>query len=381
MLIALAVMLTVTAGTFTVMNPSSGIFQAQPEAADLQQRLRVGVDTLRRSLMMAGAGAYAGSRTGPLNGFLAPILPYRVGRIATLDDGAGAFRTDAITIFSVPATASQTELSAPLPPGSSQFSVEHQPGCPVGRELCGFEAGMGVLIHDGTSAFESMIVTEAIASTGYLQRRQQADLSKQYDAGTTIVEMTHRVYYLDRPTNRLMQYDGYLTPAPVLDNVIELAFEYYGEPVPPALRRPGVDRSMTYGPTPPDLDVARDGWPAGESCVIAVAEGRQIPRLAALGPAGSGLVRLDPGLLTDGPWCPDDTSPNRFDADLLRVRSVRVAFRLQTGNASLRRALSSGRGARSALFTNPGTSVDRYREVPDRAIHFDVTPRNLNLER
>jgi hypothetical protein len=175
------------------------------------------------------------------------------------------------------------------------------------------------------------------------------------------------------------QYDGYFTSSPVLDNIVDLAFEYYGEPAPPARRQPPLDRSMTYGPSPPPLDVAGDGWPAGENCVIQVVDGLQTSRLDALGPPGSGLVRLNAGLLTDGPWCPNDTSANRFDADLLRVRMVRVTLRVQTGNEALRRARSSTPS--DALFVNPGTSADRYREVPDQAIQFDVSPRNLNLRR
>ena len=61
MLIASAIMLTVTAAVFSLMNPAQGIFKAQPEVSDMQQRLRVGVDTLTKDLVMAGAGTYAGS--------------------------------------------------------------------------------------------------------------------------------------------------------------------------------------------------------------------------------------------------------------------------------------------------------------------------------
>ena len=56
-LIATLVMVTVTAGVFAVLDPSHGILRTQPEVADMQQRLRVGVDTLSHDLVMAGAGA------------------------------------------------------------------------------------------------------------------------------------------------------------------------------------------------------------------------------------------------------------------------------------------------------------------------------------
>jgi len=85
-------------------------------------------------------------------------------------------------------------------------------------------------------------------------------------------------------------------------------------------------------------------------------------------------VELTPGMLSDGPWCPDGTSPNRFDADLLRVRSVRVTVRVQAALASLR-------GPASALFLKGGTARAGDLYVPDLEVQFDVTPRNLNLGR
>ena len=57
LLISLAITMAITAGIFAVMNPSQGMFAAQPEVMDMQQRMRVGVDTLTKDLMMAGAGA------------------------------------------------------------------------------------------------------------------------------------------------------------------------------------------------------------------------------------------------------------------------------------------------------------------------------------
>ena len=111
---------------------------------------------------------------------------------------------------------------------------------------------------------------------------------------------------------------------------------------------------------------------------VTVSAGRHEPRLAPLGAPGSGLVRLTGADFTDGPWCPDAVSSSRYDADLLRVRAIRVNLRLQTGNQELRGA--SGAGA-DVLFARPGTSRSDHRLVPDQAISFDVTPRNLNAGR
>jgi hypothetical protein len=90
--------------------------------------------------------------------------------------------------------------------------------------------------------------------------------------------------------------------------------------------------------------------------------------------AGNGQVLLPPNILADGPWCPDDQHTNRFDADLLRVRRIRVKLRVQVG-------LDSLRGPAGVLFTHGGTSTGGQRFVPDQEISFDVTPRNMNLGR
>jgi hypothetical protein len=104
----------------------------------------------------------------------------------------------------------------------------------------------------------------------------------------------------------------------------------------------------------------------------------QQPRLPALGAPGGGLVRMTAAALTDGPWCPSATNPNRFDADLFRVRKVRVSLRVQAGNPDFRSSIGTGG---DALFLKPGTSLGGYKQVPDQAIRFDVSPRNLNLGR
>lgn len=378
LLVSTGIMLTVTAGVFTVMNPSAGIFQTQPEVADVQQRLRVGVDTLKRDLVMAGAGAYSGALSGSLSGFFAPITPYRQGSLASMDDGTVKFRPDAITIFYVPSTNSQTELAAAMPNTSAELKVKDQGSCPPGQELCGFKEGMGVLIYDETGAFDTMTITQVQAAAGHLQHNQQGPLSKAYDVSAKVAQVEQHVYFLDTTTDQLMHYDGYQTAVPVVDNVVGLNFEYYGEPVPPALRRPGLDRTTTYGPSPPALGVVQGTWPAGENCTITVVGGAHQPRLATLGAPGSGLVQLTQAMLTDGPWCPNAASPNAFDADLFRVRKIRVTFRVQTGNQELRSAIGTGG---DALFVRPGKSTGGYRQVPDQAIRFDVSPRNLNLGR
>ena len=101
--------------------------------------------------------------------------------------------------------------------------------------------------------------------------------------------------------------------------------------------------------------------------------GLTVPRLPTLA-ANESEVLLTQAQLSDGPWCPDAARADRFDADLLRIRKVRVDMRVQA-------ALKSLRGPAGALFMRGGTSTSSTRYVPDQEIRFDITPRNLNLGR
>jgi prepilin-type N-terminal cleavage/methylation domain-containing protein len=49
MLVAAAITLTITGAVFHLIDPADGAFRAQPEAADLQQRLRTVVRCISRS--------------------------------------------------------------------------------------------------------------------------------------------------------------------------------------------------------------------------------------------------------------------------------------------------------------------------------------------
>jgi hypothetical protein len=351
---------------------------AQPEFADMQQRLRVGVDTLLGDLVMAGAGAYAGTKTGSLTGQFAPILPFRLGLSAAYDDGPGVFRADAVTIAYVPSTSSQTILRRPMTDVTA-VEIDSESGCPVNDPPCGFKPGTSAIVYDGSGAFDAFSVTNADTSGMLaLQHMRQGGLTRTYAAGAKIVEVVRHAYFLDSASLQLMRYDGLAAAAAVLDNVVGLDFQYYADAAPPVFLNPGRDQSVSYGPAPPALDATLGPWPPGENCLWRVSSGMQVPRLVALGAGGHGLVRLTPSQLTDGPWCPDDVSTNRYDADLFRVRRVGVRIRLQTGNALLRASLASGR---VALFANPGTAMNAARMVPDQSIQFDVSPRNMNSRR
>jgi prepilin-type N-terminal cleavage/methylation domain-containing protein len=376
MLVATAIMLAVTAATFQLMNPAQGIFAAQPEVSDMQQRLRIGVDALYTDILMAGAGPYAGAGVGTLGHYVAAIVPYRLGNLAP--DPPAAFNAQTITLAYVPATSAQTTLAEPMLAGSADIRVAAQPGCPRQDQLCGFENGMKVLIFDGSGSWDAFSISALLNDPLRVQHRGEG-LNKPYDAGAFLSQIIQHTYWLKADTAaetfQLMCDDGSQTDLPIADNVIGLTFDYYGDPSP-ALLRPQQTPATTYGPTPPELGVdnTADSWPAGENCVFMVSGGQQVPRMATLGAANGPLIKLDPVRLTDGPWCPDADASNRYDVDLLRIRKVRVTLRVQVANKAFR-------GPAGALFARGGTSAGGERYIPDQEIRFDVTPRNLNRGR
>lgn len=173
---------------------------------------------------------------------------------------------------------------------------------------------------------------------------------------------------------QLVRAEGFSPAQPVLDHVVKLEFQYFGEPLPPRLIEDDEGEwRASYGLSPPRAREIIDGWPPGENCAVSIADGEPQTRLASLG-AGGALVEIAAPQLTDGPWCPDAGAWNRFDADLFRIRRIRFTLRVQTPLASLR-------GPAGPLFTNRGTARAGARFVPDLEVQMDVTPRNLNLTR
>ena len=383
LMVASAITLTVTAGAFALLNPAHGVFKVQPEVADMQQRLRVGVEVLTKALVVAGAGTTAGTAAGPLLDYFAPVFPYRIG-LTSSDPVAGRFyRADAISVLSVPLTASQTTIRDRLGVNAQALQLNAQVNCPQGRpgQLCGFEQRMRALLFDASGAWDVVTITDV--QDPLLRVLYGGVLTVPYEAGSSITRIALHTYYLKSDvangTYQLMHYDGYQTDLPIVDNVVKLEFSYFGEPQPPMLR-PGkrlddaVGPFTTYGPKPPliDRDNLNDSWPEGENCIFVVQDGQQQPRLPVLA-VGSVQVELRQNVLSDGPWCTDPGHVNRFDADLLRVRRIRVKLRVQAAAASMR-------GPAGVLFTRGGTATAGDL-VPDQEIGFDVTPRNLDPSR
>ena len=345
LLIAAALTLAISGAVLALVTSAQADAQVQPEASDLHQRLRAAADALAADLLEAGAGPDQGPSPGGLNRLFSPILPYRAGGAGD-DPSAGVlYRRDAITLVWVPDTAVQTALAAPLASASSGLKVETAPPCPAGRERCGIGTGADLLVFDAAGAWDVLQVT-GDRGAALDVRARGARLDARYAAGAAVAEGRVRTYYLDEVGNRLMRGDGLAADLPLVDDVVALWFDYYGDPRPPR------------APRPP---------PGSANCLF---DRSGAPALPALTAAPGSLVELPPATLADGPWC-GAGGPHPFDADLLRVRAVRITLAVQAAAVALR-------GVNRQLFARPGSGRDARRLLPDLRVSFEVAPRNLD---
>jgi prepilin-type N-terminal cleavage/methylation domain-containing protein len=100
LIVASAIVLLTTATVVRLSVPAQGLFSAQSDVADMQQRLRVAIDTLTKDLSVAGAGGYSSVNGAALDYSFAPIRPYRSG--ARGADPPGSYKDDTISISYVP---------------------------------------------------------------------------------------------------------------------------------------------------------------------------------------------------------------------------------------------------------------------------------------
>lgn len=381
LLVSMSLTLCVTAAIFAVVKETQGVFTRESESADLQQRARVATAVLFRDLVTTGAGSDLGVDAGPLTDSFTAILPYHQARVN--GDAAGTFRSDAITLLYVPSMKAQTTIASSMAARSGAVWINSTSGCSLNDAACGFTESMSALVYDATGSFDCFKVDSVQGSLLQLQHTIE-DSPKVYPAGSRIVQAVVRSYYLKADagtdTYQLMRDDGDGGPAvPVLDHVVRLFFEYFGDPQPPVMRKPLSDPVgpwTTYGPKPPAPPDQPTAYPPGENCVfLNDTTSTPAPRLARLNPgAATALAALEAAQLTDGPWCPDQSAPNRFDADLLRIRKITVTVRIESAVAALR-------GSSGALFFRRGTSTSGSRLLPDQEIRFHVSPRNLALVR
>jgi hypothetical protein len=378
LLIAGTLVLLVMTGLAAVIDPGYATSRAQAAAIDLRLRLRAAAEAVAADLHGAGSGPVNGAFGRALGGFAPTVFPLRLG---SRGDPPYSARQDALTVISAAGVGAAAKLAAAFVPAVGVAEIAATPGCPAGDPSCGVSVGLSVMLVDERGQWDLFTVaTVTGASFGLLPRGTTS--GRPFPAGSLLIPVTIVCFALRPGTAaeglQLMTGDGDQWELPLVDHLTGLTFELLGDPVPPRLGSAGASpRAVTYGPVPPPVgeDNPGDDWPAGENCTFLALGGGQSSRMLTLAyGAGTGLVPLPADTLTDGPWCPDGSATNRYDADLLRVRAVRVTIRAEA-------ALAAVRGADTRLFLNPGSSRDPSGVAADQRVVIDVVPRALQAGR
>lgn len=381
LVVAMAVTLVLSAAVLALVNVVRSLVTSQPEVSDMQQRLRASLQLIAGELANAGAGLDRTALAGPLSQALPAIVPYRRGQVADDRRARATFRPDVLSLVYVPTSPAQAAVLGAVDLGG-QLLVELGANCGAfaPTRVCGFVEDMRAIVFEPTGAYDFVTVDEVDDSRVRLAYR--GTLASTYSDGRAVLAHAAIHTYALRNdaatgTPQLSHYDGFVTERPAVDHVVGLSFDYFGAPEPPQIRaamRSAEDPRpwTTYGPAPPLLGVddPSTSWGPGENCVFTIDGEMQVPRLASLGPPGD-LVVLPEGAFGDGPWCPDAGAPGRFDADLLRIRRVRVRVRVEV-------AMRAMRGPVGTLFARGGRRSFSVGLAPDQEAVLDIAPPNLS---
>lgn len=339
-LVASAIALVVIATAVTLAMEAQGSWRSESARMDLQQRARVAADILTRALRDAGLGP-PGPAGGPLIRATAPILPRRIG--ARRADPPDVVRRDALTVIRALGETDRGVLLLDLPAGASTFEIASSPTCD--QPACGLSAGTHVLLLDGYGNADIFTVLNVLGAAVTV-RHHGPGAAAAYPAGSPVVPVQTTSFIVDAAARILREYDGDASDLPLVDDVVGMEVEYFGEGRPPARPRAG----------------------AGQANCLYGSDGSYNAVLMPALPAPAGLAVLAPSLLSDGPWCGSGAS--QFDADLLRIRRVRITLRLQAADPAVR-------GADPTRFRHPGTARRPGAMVPDATVVVDVRPQNL----
>jgi prepilin-type N-terminal cleavage/methylation domain-containing protein len=360
LLVASVIAAMVAGGALLVARAAQTALAVEPASMDAVRRLREGADAI--AVAVAGAGGDRG--IGPARGDLAEGLP-----VLRLLAGEGGDGFDGLEVTrAVRGGRGQLMEDQPGPGGS--LMLAHTDGlCPRTELVCGFQDGDVAAVFD-TRGHVDVFVVGAV-SEALVRIVPRAPLGYAYRAGAWVVEVRQeRLVLLRQPDGgrTLTRFTAAGAREPIVDGIVRLDIRAWGRAVPPAVYGFADDRFAQYGLPPPGPgDVDAEGiFTAGAHCMAAHEDGLLQSVLPARAADGDGLVELRPADMNDGPWCPHDAAPARFDADWFRVRRLDVFLQVEVLTGEFR-------GLAGTLFTRSGTAVhDAPRWVHDRALAFSV---------
>lgn len=222
-----------------------------------------------------------------------------------ITDPPGTASADTITVRYVPSRGAHGRLAQPLAPGAPVAIVD-MAGCPLNTVACGFVAGTIMVVFDASGAAD-FVEVEAIGPGALTISDLAGSRGVTYGAGAEIAEAVQVTYLFDAAARQLRRAEGGGSFV-VTDNVTGVSYEYFAD----------------------------------------------------------NMIAIPLASFADGPFV--GSASTTFDADLLRVRTVRATLRLETG-------VDAMRGADTTLFARPGTATGT-RTIPDLRVRTDVSLRN-----
>jgi type II secretory pathway pseudopilin PulG len=234
LLIAMAMMVAFGSVVMALIIAGQSMARMQPEAADLQQRARVALQTLGAELAVAGAGFDRGPFAGSLARHFPPVVPS--------SDGG-------ITMWYIAGRGAQTTLVAPFAQGAADVFVESADA---------FSPASTAIVLDSRGCRDVLRIDE-VTSTSL--RIRPGVRGCDYDAGAVIGQGEVRTYRVDPVTRQLLRRDEATgATVPILDNITAMTVEYLddGRRVRMTLRLgTAVINSLV-----PTLDISIDVTPA-----------------------------------------------------------------------------------------------------------------------
>lgn len=339
-----------------------GTFDADPAAAEQQQRARSAIGVLVDDLGRAATGFVESVDAAP--GWGTPgALPDAV-RIGAW---AAAARPGVLTVIAGARSEAHARLAAPAAAGQSTLVLARPAYCALASPTCRFAPGDDLMVTDAFGRFELAVVR---AVSPPLVVDLAAPLAASWRAGgVASVVIPHSYALRADPATGLFQLVRALGagPAnPVIDFVTRFDVQWAldGAAPSPLLAPDGTVEGVTAGGVPPPPgEVGDPWWPAGETCLFARdATGALVSRLA---PLGAGAVPVPLPSLADGPWCPSPSAPTRWDADLVRVADIRLSLSVAVASAHLRLPMTPPLA---------GSSRRAARLVPDLTMAAAVRP-------
>ena len=341
LLIAVSLALVLSALAVRVLGDAVDAFAWQPASSELSARADAVARLLTADLSAAGLGLrvqvgspapLAGPTPLRLTSWLPPILP----RVVALDgaDTDDVAVSDRLTIVTVADGAPQAAVRR-WPP---RWLFVPGPTCPALIDGCGLRAGVPLLWLESRPGFQLGEVA-AVDAAGLDVDGVTPAADDAIVAGVELVS-----YRFDAARGELLRGRAAGRGLAVAGHVLAFEVELWGDGDPPVAPR----------------------WPPGGASCLTLADGS--PRLPRWAAPGAPALRIDAARLADGPWC--GAAPFRFDADLFRVRHVRVKLRLEADD-------DTTRGRDPATTARRGSAATPAREVQDIDVAIDVAPPAL----